>query len=192
MNCRGRASSRRVALILTGSILFLITATGPAVPIEAVQPGSLEAVIENLHERPSRLYCSCNNIDGEDLVFDLVVENRGSPARTLRAFVWASNDEVSPPERALWPVTAVGSALDERGELRVSDPNDGVRLDLPAGRSHRIVDCSLLQPMGWYAGSRVRFKLLRVQLWAEDGSLALSRDFAVQTPVGPRPGAGAQ
>jgi hypothetical protein len=171
-----------------GAMVYLFTASGPALPIEAVQPGSLEVFVENLHERPSNLYCSCNNIDGEDLVFDLVVGNRGSQARTLHAFVWASNDDVSPPERALWPVSAVVSALDERGELRISDPAAGVRLDLPAGRTQRFGDCSVLQPIGWYAGSRVRFKLLRVQLWDEDGSLALSRDFpaefGAQTDIG--------
>ena len=52
------------------------------------------AQITNLHHKSSTLYCSCNGIDGRDLMFDLLVRNRRTETQTLYAFVWATNDAV--------------------------------------------------------------------------------------------------
>jgi len=166
-----------VALVLW--VCFLPSGLFSASVLGPDREGTLVVSIENLRETASGLYCSCDNIDGRELVFDLLVENRSSRDRILFAFVWASNDSVLPPERGLWPVEAVGACLDESGNLRITEPTAGRRSDLPAGRTLRIRDCALLQPIGWYQGLRVRFKALRVELWTAGGGRLLSRDFAI-------------
>ncbi|UCF36869.1 MAG: hypothetical protein JSU96_19000 [Acidobacteriota bacterium] len=113
-----------------------------------------------------------------DLVFDLTIENRGTVPVTLFAFVWATNDDVDPPERGLWPLDAVEESLTERGELRVGDPTVGHELTLSGGESHRLESLSILQPIGWYEGERVLFKQLKVELWNADGQRLLEEVFS--------------
>jgi len=144
---------------------------GPFNPVWAEDGGDPEVVahLKNLRERPSKLYCTCNNIPGRNLVFDLSVENRSQASRSVFAFVWATNDEVTPPERALWPVSAVDTCLTDTGELDVSRPEEGVRVDIEPGRSVVVKGNSLLQPIGWMNGELVSFRQLHLELWNEAG-----------------------
>lgn len=130
-----------------------------------------------IHERKSSIYCSCNNIEGRDLVFDLLLENFGDSALEAYIFVWAANDEVDPPERGLWPVSAVDDALTESGDLDVRVPRAGHRVLLSPNQEFRIEDASILQPIGWADGALVRFTKLRIQAWSEDGRPLLDLPF---------------
>jgi hypothetical protein len=140
------------------------------------------AHLKNLRESRSKLYCTCNNIPGRILVFDLVVENRSETSRSVFAFVWANNDEVTPPERALWPVSAVDTCLTDTGELAVSSPEDGVRIDLEPGASVVVDGRSLPQPIGWMNGKLVSFRELHVELWDQTGDRILKEVFEVELP----------
>ena len=128
------------------------------------------ADIENLHTRPSQIYCSCNNMPGRELVFDLVVENNGEAARTVYAFVWATNDEVSPPERGLWPVAAVDSCLTSTGELDVTDCTSGTEVNIDGQGSVTVSGNSILEPAVHYRGKLVEFRRVRIELWSRSGN----------------------
>jgi hypothetical protein len=153
-------------------------------PVRAEDGGDPEVVahLKGLRERPSKLYCSCNNIPGRDLVFDLVVENRSDAPRSVFAFVWASNDEVTPPERALWPVSAVDTCLTDTGELDVSSPEEGVRVDVEPGQSVVVDNISLLQPIGWMNGRLVSFRQLHLELWNQAGERTFKSVVEVKLP----------
>ncbi len=129
------------------------------------------AAIENLGERPTSLYCSCNNIDGRELVFDLVITNQTRVPQQVYAFVWATNDEVSPPERGLWPLSAVDTCLTETGELDVKKPLAGALVEVSSGFSVRVEEITILQPIGWLEGELVSFESLWLQLWSAEGEL---------------------
>ena len=128
------------------------------------------ADIENLHTQPSHIYCLCNNMPGRELVFDLVVENSGKSTRTVYAFVWATNDEVSPPERGLWPVAAVDSCLTSTGELNVTDYTSGTELNIDGQGSVTVSGNSILEPAVHYKGQLVEFCKLRIELWSRTGN----------------------
>jgi hypothetical protein len=129
------------------------------------------AAIGNLSERESELYCSCNNIDGRELVFDLIVTNASATPKRVYAFVWAANDQVSPPERGLWPLSAVETCLTETGELDVRDPTSGTLIKVPPADSALVQENAILQPIGWMDGKLVSYELLRLQLWSSEGEL---------------------
>jgi hypothetical protein len=129
------------------------------------------AAIENLGERPTSLYCSCNNIDGRELVFDLAITNQTAVAQQVYAFVWATNEEVSPPERGLWPLSAVDTCLTETGELDVRKPLAGTLVEVPSGASVRVRENTIVQPIGWFEGQLVSFESLWLQLWSAEGEL---------------------
>ena len=128
------------------------------------------ADIENLHTQPSQIYCPCNNMPGRELVFDLVVENSGKATRTVYAFVWATNDEVFPPERGLWPVVAVDSCLTSTGELNVTDCTSGTAVNIDGQGSVTVSGNSILEPAVHYKGQLVEFRKLRIELWSISGS----------------------
>ncbi len=131
---------------------------------------AVSAAIANLHHKPSAIFCSCNGISGRDLVFDLLVRNPHRDPRVLHAFVWATNDSVSPPERGLWPVAAVDSCLTESGELRITDGTAGSRITVPGRGTVRLAGNTILEPPVWFDGKPVRFRTLRIELWsAEEG-----------------------
>ncbi len=134
-----------------------------------VQP-VVTADIENLHTRPSQIYCLCNNMPGRELVFDLVVENSGKATRTVYAFVWATNDEVFPPERGLWPVVAVDSCLTSTGELNVTDCTSGTAVNIDGQESVTVSGNSILEPAVHYKGQLVEFRKLRIELWSKTGN----------------------
>jgi len=127
------------------------------------------ADVKNLHNRPSKIYCPCNNMPGRDLVFDLTVENNSEQATTVYAFVWVTNDEVSPPERALWPTSDVDSCLAETGELNVTDYTAGAKINLRGLDSATLSANSILQPFGYYKGQLLDFHELRIELWSNTG-----------------------
>jgi hypothetical protein len=133
--------------------------------------GRVIAAIENLGERPTSLYCSCNNIDGRELVFDLAITNKTAVAQRVYAFVWATNDGVTPPERGLWPLSAVDTCLTETGELDVREPSAGTLVDVPSGDSIRVQENAIVQPIGWFEGQLVSFESLWLQLWSAEGEL---------------------
>jgi hypothetical protein len=141
-----------------------------------VRKPPIAARIENLREAPSSLYCECNNIPGRDLVFDLVVQNKSNVQKTVYAFIWATNDNVNPPERSLWPVSAVNSCLTETGELDVSDPRTGKKIELAAGGLSRLKGKTILQPIGWFEGELVRFQKLRIEIWLAGGGRIFVRE----------------
>jgi hypothetical protein len=153
-------------------------------PVRADERGGLDVVahLKDLRERPSKIYCSCNNIPGRDLVFDLIIENRSGAHRSVFAFVWANNDEVNPPERALWPVSAVDTCLTDTGELDISSPEEGVRVDIEPGQSVVVDDISLLQPIGFMNGRLVSFRQLRVELWNQAGERIFESVVEVRLP----------
>jgi hypothetical protein len=153
-----------------------------AVRAEADGNPEVTAHLKNLRERPSKLYCSCNNIPGRELVFDLAIENRSPASRSVFAFVWATNDEVTPPERALWPVSAVDTCLTDSGELDVSSPEEGVRVDIEPGRSVVLDGNSLLQPIGWMNGRLVGFRQLHLELWNQAGERIFEDVIEVELP----------
>ena len=128
------------------------------------------ADVKNLHNRPSKIYCPCNNMPGRDLVFDLTVENNSEQAKTVYAFVWVTNDEVSPPERALWPTSAVDSCLTNTGQLNVTDYTTGTKINLNGQDSATLSANSILQPFGYYKGQILNFHELRIELWSNTGS----------------------
>lgn len=170
-----------------GSAIAVCTAAlllGPFNRVWAGDGGGPEVVahLKNLRERPSKLYCSCNNIPGRDLVFDLIVESRSQASRSVFAFVWATNDEVTPPERALWPVSAVETCLTDTGELDVSSPEEGVRVDIEPGQSVVVKGNSLLQPIGWMNGELVSFRQLHVELWNQAGERTFKKVVEVRLP----------
>ena len=153
-----------------GSLVLLNVLATP--PVEGADSDSgVTASIENLDERPTSLYCSCNNIDGRELVFDLAVTNRSKVHQQVHAFVWATNDQVSPPERGLWPLSAIDTSLTETGELEVTDPTAGTLIDVPPGASVRVEENTIRQPIGWIEGELVSFQSLWLQLWSAEGAL---------------------
>jgi len=107
---------------------------------------------------------------GRDLVFDLTIENNTEEATTVYAFVWVTNDHVSPPERALWPTSAVDSCLTETGELNVTDYTAGAKINLSGRDSATLSANSILQPFGYYKGQLLDFHELRIELWSNNGS----------------------
>ncbi len=170
-----------------GSAVAVCTAAillGPFNPVWAEDGGDPEVVahLKNLRERPSKLYCACNNIPGRELVFDLIVESRSQASRSVFAFVWATNDEVTPPERALWPVSAVDTCLTDTGELDISSPEEGVRVDIEPGRFVGVNDNSLLQPIGWMNGELVSFRQLHLELWNQAGERIFKNVVEVTLP----------
>jgi len=158
-----------VAIVFGGVVLLTPAASTRAERLGA--EGGLTAAIENLSERPTSLYCSCNNIDGRELVFDLAITNQTAVAQKVYAFVWAANDAVTPPERSLWPLSAVDTGLTETGELEVREPLAGTLVEVPSGSSVRVQDNAILQPIGWFEGQQVSFELLWLQLWSGEGEL---------------------
>jgi hypothetical protein len=128
------------------------------------------ADIENLHTQPSQIYCACNDMPGRELVFDLAVENSAKATRTVYAFVWATNDEVSPPERGLWPVAAVDSCLTSTGELNVTDYTSGTEVSINGQGSVTVPGNSILEPAVHYKGQLVEFRKLRIELWSRTGN----------------------
>ncbi|MHC4738265.1 MAG: hypothetical protein ACYS9Y_05105 [Planctomycetota bacterium] len=128
------------------------------------------ADVKKLHNRPSKIYCPCNNMPGRDLVFDLTVENNAEEAKTVYAFVWVTNDEVSPPERALWPTSAVDSCLTNTGQLNVTDYTAGTKINLKVGDMATLSANSILQPFGYYKGQLLDFHEMRIELWSNTGS----------------------
>jgi hypothetical protein len=172
----------RAGSTVAGCTLALLL--GFSNPVWAADGGDPEVVahLKNLRERPSKLYCTCNNIPGRNLVFDLIVENHSQASRSVFAFVWANNDEVTPPERALWPVSAVDTCLTDTGELAVSSPEEGVRVDVEPGRSVVLDDISLLQPIGWMNGRLVSFRQLHLELWNQAGERVFKNVVEVRLP----------
>jgi hypothetical protein len=158
------------AVILLGGVAFLYLAALTRAETLGTG-GGVTAAIENLGERPSSLYCSCNNIEGRELVFDLAIANQTAVAQRVYAFVWATNDGVTPPERGLWPVSAVDSCLTETGELDVREPSAGTLVEVLSGTSVRVEENTIQQPIGWYEGQLVSFESLWIQLWSVDGEL---------------------
>ena len=128
------------------------------------------ADIENLHTQPSDIYCLCNNMPGRELVFDLVVENSGKATRTVYAFVWATSDEVTPPERGLWPVAAADSCLTRTGELHVTDYTSGTEVNVDGQGSVTVSGNSILEPAVHYRGQLVEFRSVRIELWSRAGN----------------------
>lgn len=161
------------------ALAFLSSSLLPQAQVSGAQP-EVTASIQNLRERPSSLYCSCNNIDGRELVFDLALTNRTAVPQQVYAFVWAANDEVSPPERGLWPLDAVESCLTETGELDVNKPSDGFPVEVPPGAAVVIEENAILQPIGWLEGEQVSFESLLLQLWSAEGELV----FEAKTDLG--------
>jgi hypothetical protein len=151
--------------------LVLLNASATPLVEEADSESVVTASIENLDERPTSLYCACNNIDGRELVFDLTVTNRSDAPRQVYAFVWASNDQVSPPERGLWPLSAIDASLTDTGELEVTDPSAGTLIELQSGASVRLKENTIRQPIGWFEGELVSFQALWLQLWSAEGEL---------------------
>ncbi|MHC4395153.1 MAG: hypothetical protein ACYS1A_05820 [Planctomycetota bacterium] len=133
------------------------------------------ADVKNPHNRPSKIYCPCNNMPGRDLVFDLTVENNAEEAKTVYAFVWATNDDISPPERALWPTSAVDSCLTKTGRLNVTDYTAGTEINLSGKNSITLSSNTILQPFGYYKGQLIDFHELRIELWSNTGSRIFER-----------------
>lgn len=158
-----------VALAFVVSGLCLLRPTGG--PFHNDTPSAnvrsaITAQITNLHHKPSALYCSCNGIDGRDLIFDLLVRNRRTETQNVYAFVWATNDAVSPPERGLWPVAAVDTCLTDTGQLRITDCTAGRRITVPGRGTVTVQGNAILEPLGWLDGKPVSFRTLRVELWS--------------------------
>lgn len=153
-----------------GGVLLLST-PAKLLAEEVDSESGVTASIENLDERPTSLYCSCNNIDGRELVFDLAVTNRSDVYQQVYAFVWATNDQVSPPERGLWPLSAIDASLTDTGELEVTDPSAGTLIELPSGASVRLKENTIRQPIGWLEGELVSFQSLWLQLWSAEEEL---------------------
>jgi len=134
----------------------------------------------NLRERPSDIYCSCNNIPGRDLVFDLIIANNESKRQTVYAFVWATNDDLSPPERGLWPLSAVDSCLTETGGLRIKDHTTGRRIEVQGKQAVTIAENSILEPIGYQDGKLMSFSQLLIQLWSEPGNMVFEKDVHLE------------
>ena len=66
-------------------------------------------------------------------------------------------------------MSAVDTCLTKTGELGVSGPEEGVRVDIEPGRSVVLHDNSLLQPIGWMNGRLVSFRQLHLKLWNPAG-----------------------
>lgn len=173
---RVSAAGRPIAALILLAVLW------PGIPVLRAQeatapeaPELLRVSVTGLHERKSSIYCSCNNIEGRDLAFSLVVENLTNRALEAYLFVWAANDEVTPPERGLWPVSAVDDALTEGGDLDVRVPEAGHRVRLRPHEELTIEEASILQPIGWADGALVRYTRLRIQAWSSDGRQLLEQ-----------------
>ena len=161
-----------VLAVVAGSVLTVLSCESSDDSSAGYDQGQpvVTADIENLHARPSQIYCPCNNMPGRELVFDLVVENSGKATRTVYAFVWATNDEVSPPERGLWPVAAVDSCLTRTGELNVTDYTRGTEVNVDGQESVTVSGNSILEPAVHYKGQLVEFRKLRIELWSRTGN----------------------
>lgn len=166
-----------VLAVVVSSVLTLSSCESSDDDSARYQEGQpvVTADIEKLHTQPSQIYCLCNNMPGRELVFDLVVENRGKATRTVYAFVWATNDEVSPPERGLWPVAAVDSCLTSTGELNVTDYTSGTEVNIDGHGSVTVSGNSILEPAVHYKGQLVEFRKLRIELWSKTGNRIFER-----------------
>ena len=160
-----------LSVVATGVCILQSCDTSDDSSADFSKAGSpVTADVKKLHNRPSKIYCPCNNMPGRDLVFDLTVENNAEEATTVYAFVWATNDEVSPPERALWPTSAVDSCLTKTGELNVTDYTAGTKINLSGENSATLSSNTILQPFGYYEGQLIDFHKLRIELWSKTGS----------------------
>lgn len=178
-----RLIERMIILTVVGSSVFILQScdTSDDNSASSCQSQSFVTVdVRNLHNRESKIYCPCNNMPGRDLVFDLVVENNGDEAQTVYAFVWATNDEVSPPERGLWPTSAVDSCLSEAGELNVTDYTVGAEINLDRQDSRTISRNSILQPFGYYKGELIDFRKLRIELWSKTGNRIFEKTVNIE------------
>ncbi len=141
----------------------------------AIEQPTVTATLTNLRERPSEIYCPCNNIPGRDLVFDIIITNKGEKPQTVYAFVWATNDDLSPPERGIWPISAVDSCLTDRGELSVKDHTTGRRIEVQGRKAVTIAENSILEPIGYQDGKLMSFCKLRIQLWSKSGNMVFDK-----------------
>lgn len=163
----------------SGTLCLFLACHGGIAFLTAEGREVVTATVTGIHERASAIFCSCNNIEGRDLVFDLVVENRGEVSLRLYAFVWASNDNLNPPERGLWPLSAVETALDESGSLVVRDHTQGKLLEVEPRSVVQLSQNFILQPIGWWEGEPIRFRQLRAQLWSQTGTLLFDHSFEI-------------
>jgi len=148
----------------------------------AIEQPTVTATLMNLRERPSDIYCSCNNIPGRDLVFDLIIANKDNKRQTVYAFVWATNDNLSPPERGLWPLSAVDSCLTDTGELRIKDHTTGRKIEVQGKKAVTIAENSILEPIGYQDGKLMSFSRLRIQLWSKSGNLVFEKAVHLKAP----------
>ncbi len=148
----------------------------------AIEQPTVTATLMNLRERPSDIFCSCNNIPGRDLVFDLIIANKENKRQTVYAFVWATNDNLSPPERGLWPLSAVDSCLTDVGELRIKDHTTGKRIEVQGKKAVTIAENSILEPIGYQDGELMSFCKLRIQLWSKSGNLVFEKAVHLKVP----------
>lgn len=154
----------------------------PSVTGEGESVASLDVTVTNLRQRPSKLFCDCNNIPGHDLVFDLTVTNRGEQRRTVYALLWFAANDTSPPERAVWPQAAAEACVMRDGELTVADHRTGARFEVPGRDSFTQPAGTILQPIGYYQGRLVSFDTLRVELWTEAGDRILEKALELKPP----------
>jgi hypothetical protein len=143
--------------------------------------------VANVRERPSKLFCECNNIPGRDLVFDLTVTSRGEQRRTIYALLWFAANGVSPAEQAVWPQAAAQACVMIDGELAVTDHRTGAPFDVPGHGSDTRWAGAVVQPIGYYQGSLVGFDTVRVELWSEAGDCILEKVLDVKQPLREEP-----
>ncbi|UCH61661.1 MAG: hypothetical protein JSU77_07530 [Fidelibacterota bacterium] len=148
----------------------------------AMEQTSVTATVTNLRERPSEIYCPCNNIPGRNLVFDLIIANKGKKLQTVYAFVWATNDDLSPPERGIWPISAVDSCLTDRGELSIKDHTTGRKIEVQGQQAVTIAENSILEPIGYQDGKLMSYSELRIQLWSKSGNLEFDETVHLKAP----------
>lgn len=148
----------------------------------AIEQPTATATLTNLRERPSEIYCPCNNIPGRDLVFDLIITNKGKKRQTVYAIVWATNDDLSPPERGIWPISAVDSCLTDSGELMVKDHTTGRRIEVQGKKAVTIAENSILEPIGYQDGKLMSYCELLIQLWSKPGNLVFEKAVHLEAP----------
>ncbi|UCG56410.1 MAG: hypothetical protein JSU70_16300 [Phycisphaerales bacterium] len=140
----------------------------------------ISAEVTNIRGRPSKLFCDCDNIVGRDLVFDLTVTNKSARRQAVYAFIWFTTKSTSPPERALWPSTAVKCCLTPAGELNVTDPGAGKKIDVPGRGSFTEPANAILQPIGYYEDRLIGFDELRIELWTEAENRIFSKTVGLK------------
>jgi len=156
---------------LVGLTCILISAHLSSTPQAATEPSPIRVTLTDWKEQSSDLFCSCNNVEGRVLVFDVSVENPGPSHRTVYLFVWLSNDDVRPHERALWPPEAIPTSLTDQGDLAVSEASAGHRIYLGPGQQEVLIGKAVPQPVGWYDGEPVRYLQLRLLALSPEGEV---------------------